>query len=698
MAQEKIEIQFSPKGDAALIRAIKELDIATKRLQGQTSKYEKELRQLRRAQKRFNKVGLFGVRNLRNMGKATGRLIPKLSVLRSKLLIFSFATGLASAAVSRLTDKFAIQEKAEKSLSTALGRSSKALTNYASALQQATTFGDEEIINAQALLAAYTDDEEQIKKATKATLDLAEAKGMDLNTAADLVGKSFGSSTNALSRYGIQVSGTVGSTARLDSLTRNLSALYGGQATAAADTFSGALQQTSNAIGDANEAIGKAFAPTIQKVAGFLKDGAERVREFMLSTTETDLETAVRQIEELGGNADDLRLKLFTTERNEIKEELDKINEGTQSNLVFLNDQVAAENALKQSKEKELELNNLIAEESIRLGNVEELRAKARGDLLKTEFTRSVAAGKRFTDESLFNQRMAQADLEHLENLIKQRDAAKNLTKEEQARLDLFLKLEAANNKILTLQDKMNSSSQENTTSFFEFLESIDQRLLDTAEKFATTFGEIGAMVEESAQARIDANNAAADAEIEAEKKTRKFQRMSAKQQQDREKEIRDRTAKDNEKQSKEANKLKAAEFRINQAIKIRETIMATQKAFLEASPNIFLQALVAAQGAAAIGVIASQKPPKMERGGLVGGRRHSQGGTMIEAEQGEFVMSRNAVDAIGIENLNRMNMGGGNGANVTFSGNVMSDDFIENEAIPKIKEAVRRGSDIGAS
>ena len=38
----------------------------------------------------------------------------------------------------------------------------------------------------------------------------------------------------------------------------------------------------------------------------------------------------------------------------------------------------------------------------------------------------------------------------------------------------------------------------------------------------------------------------------------------------------------------------------------------------------------------------------------------------------------------------------GGGGVNVTFSGNVMSEDFIENEAIPQIKEAIRRGADIG--
>ena len=56
MAQEKIEILFKPKGNKALEFAIKNLDVATKRLQGQTSKYEKELKQVRRAQKRFNKV------------------------------------------------------------------------------------------------------------------------------------------------------------------------------------------------------------------------------------------------------------------------------------------------------------------------------------------------------------------------------------------------------------------------------------------------------------------------------------------------------------------------------------------------------------------------------------------------------------------------------------------------------------------
>ena len=86
-----------------------------------------------------------------------------------------------------------------------------------------------------------------------------------------------------------------------------------------------------------------------------------------------------------------------------------------------------------------------------------------------------------------------------------------------------------------------------------------------------------------------------------------------------------------------------------------------------------------------------------METGGLVGGRRHSQGGTMIEAEQGEFVMSRSAVEAVGIENMNRIIRGGG-AITVNVSGNVMTQDFVEGDLAEAIRNAARRGTDFGVS
>ena len=150
MAQERIEIFFKPTGDKALIRAIKELDSATKNLQGRTSIYDKQLRKLRKSQKKVNTSTLLGVRNFRNLGKSAGKASVKLSVLRSKLLIASFAIALVTKAMSNLFNAMIVQENAQKKLDTALGSSSQSLTNYAAALQKVTTFGDEEIINAKA--------------------------------------------------------------------------------------------------------------------------------------------------------------------------------------------------------------------------------------------------------------------------------------------------------------------------------------------------------------------------------------------------------------------------------------------------------------------------------------------------------------------------------------------------------------------
>jgi hypothetical protein len=47
--------------------------------------------------------------------------------------------------------------------------------------------------------------------------------------------------------------------------------------------------------------------------------------------------------------------------------------------------------------------------------------------------------------------------------------------------------------------------------------------------------------------------------------------------------------------------------------------------------------------GAAQLAVITSQPLPKFKKGGMVGGKSHEQGGTIIEAEKGEFIMNKNS-------------------------------------------------------
>ena len=224
------------------------------------------------ADKKLNiKVGLKGHKKAE---KGLGKVNNSMKSLAKSALVAGGSFFAVQGIIRGLSTSVRIageQEQAEKRLSTALGHTSKALLDQASALQKVTTFGDESIIGVQASIAAFVDSEEQIKKATEATLDMAVAMGMDLKSAGDLIAKTLGSSTNALSRYGIQVEGAVGSTERLESLTSSVAKLFGGQAKAQANTYAGSVEQMKNSLGDMAEDMGKIVIPIFEKLAPHLR-------------------------------------------------------------------------------------------------------------------------------------------------------------------------------------------------------------------------------------------------------------------------------------------------------------------------------------------------------------------------------------------------------------------------------------------
>ncbi|MEE8543673.1 MAG: hypothetical protein V3S94_07430 [Gammaproteobacteria bacterium] len=166
-----------------------------------------------------------------------------------------------------------------KSLGPSAESVSKALQDQASALQRVSTFGDEAIIQSQAIIASFTKEQDQIEALTAATIDFAAAKGVDLNIAADLVAKSFGSSTNALSRYGVEVEGAAGSTERLLQLTTGLAELFGGAAIAEANTFGGQLERLSGSLTDTAEKFGDA-ATQSEGLGGALEFAINGIQDF----------------------------------------------------------------------------------------------------------------------------------------------------------------------------------------------------------------------------------------------------------------------------------------------------------------------------------------------------------------------------------------------------------------------------------
>lgn len=236
--------------------AVEKLKLQKKILQKRLDKTTLALKKYQSGLSRTTRTGVVATRNNRLLSNS-------FATIRSQLLLVSFGAGLISSSFIRLAKLSGEQKRVEDQLAVALGRTSQALLDQASALQQTTGFGDESIIAAQAQLAAFTDNEEAIKRLTVSTLDFATAQGMTLNEAAKLLGKSIGSSTNALSRYGVTITGAVGSTERLDSAVAGIAELFGNQATARLLSFNGQLELASGNIGDVGEDLGAELVPQL---------------------------------------------------------------------------------------------------------------------------------------------------------------------------------------------------------------------------------------------------------------------------------------------------------------------------------------------------------------------------------------------------------------------------------------------------
>jgi len=97
------------------------------------------------------------------------------------------------------------------------------------------------------------------------------------------------------------------------------------------------------------------------------------------------------------------------------------------------------------------------------------------------------------------------------------------------------------------------------------------------------------------------------------------------------------------------SNGIKAI-FGENKASAIATTIINTAQGIMNSFASlptpaaIVASAGIAALGAVSIAKISSTEIPKAEKGGIIGGQLHSNGGTIIEAERGEVILNRTSM------------------------------------------------------
>ncbi|MFH8039054.1 MAG: hypothetical protein QXJ14_03525 [Candidatus Aenigmatarchaeota archaeon] len=193
-------------------------------------------------------------------------------------------TGALGLAVKAAGD----QERANLLLASAMktagiytDRLYNSLVNYAGQLQKTTKYSDDAIMSAQRILIQFGATGDQINSLTQATLDFASALGMDLNTAALLIGKTITGEMNSLARYGISLKNVKDESERVKIVTEKIAELFGGTAKTEAETFSGSIEQLKNMIGDTAEKIGFILLPYLKNFIEKAKDVIDRISNWI---------------------------------------------------------------------------------------------------------------------------------------------------------------------------------------------------------------------------------------------------------------------------------------------------------------------------------------------------------------------------------------------------------------------------------
>lgn len=136
----------------------------------------------------------------------------------------------------------------------------------AMAIQRSSKFADEEVMKAEAALQSYLGEKKISLELLRTIANFATAQRMGIAQAAELIGKSVGTATNALVRYGIVLDANASPQDKLAAVTKQMEERWGGQAEASTKGL-GAITQMQNALTSLLEVVGREIAPMVSALA-----------------------------------------------------------------------------------------------------------------------------------------------------------------------------------------------------------------------------------------------------------------------------------------------------------------------------------------------------------------------------------------------------------------------------------------------
>tara|TARA_Y100000593_G_scaffold3842_2_gene7495 strand:- start:6389 stop:8410 length:2022 start_codon:yes stop_codon:yes gene_type:complete len=673
MAEGKIRVKFEEKDSKVLIDAIKSLNRETKKLTGETNRNTKASKKLGNQQRNTAK-------ETDKSNKSFFKLGGTLSVLRSKLLLAAFAfkqfqimKDIGTRGVT-LAANFEALETRLVSMTGSVSKASEMMKEFRD-IAATTPFGVQDIVEAGVQLRAFGVDAQEM---IKPVADLAAFMGTTATEAASALGRAFAGGAGAadiLRERGILqlIKDTQGITdlskttlpefrEALQNALTDPTAGIAGATTKLSKTTVGAFSNMKDALDNllAKQAEVTGLKDALTSLARTITDSANKMTKsldepFRLASS-ADLIAESQRI---------MRLELT---------EFSKAISDNKGNIDFLVQTAKALNqeagevkiGFTQDDSNEIDtLNNKIAILGSLLDGlgIDISSASERYDIMEniiSKLNKTYAEGNSLTSAFVFGKKKENKEIE---NTI---HSYRFFNQEAETLLNDFYtkrhEIQVGNQAIEQARlEQAAIDTIDNETALQQALLDIQKHFDDKTEK-----------QEKRAKSRLLSNSAETMAQLLGL----------------------------NQKNMKHVARLQAVAGLVDAYSAAQSQFALVSKTLPPPFPQIAYATAIAQGIAQAQQITKAAGTPIFEQGGLVGGKRHSQGGTIIEAERGEFVMSRNAVSAIGVENLNKMNegQGGTNNISININGGMISPDFVENELAESIREAVRRGADFGIS
>jgi phage-related protein len=236
----------------------------------------------------FSGMGTMMTGVLQGVGQALGGFAMQMG---SKALgaVTDFVSG-SIAEASQWNSVYAQTQAVVKSTGEAAGLTAEQMGEMASSMSASagqSLFSDDAILGAQNVLATFTNIKGQnFGMATQSILDMSQALGMDLDSAAMQVGKALNdpvAGLAALSRSGVQFTaeqeamikamveaGNVAGAQEV--MMKELNTQFGGSAAAAVDTYAGQQVILQEKFADVQQTLGTALMPILMEFGTFMSD------------------------------------------------------------------------------------------------------------------------------------------------------------------------------------------------------------------------------------------------------------------------------------------------------------------------------------------------------------------------------------------------------------------------------------------